>query len=291
MSTLRLWKQAIARGAQWRYLLVFVLGTLLPALVVLAPVHGFFKALFDHSTRAGELVSSLDSAAFFEVMRQLNEPDAEGIHGALFGALLVAFVLAPALAGAAAAVARVEGEGPVRLRDLLAAAGSYYPRMFRMAVVSLLPVGVAMVLAALLLKLADRADAHAVLESTASRNATLAWIGAAILVWLAQSSVEVGRAVLVAEPGRRSAFLAWWRGMRLFVRRGWQVLGVCFVTGVAAVLVAGLLTAVRLRLPVSGPVTIAIELLFAQAAVAAIGWGRASRMAGLVKVVRDRGTA
>jgi hypothetical protein len=291
MSTLRLWKQAIARGAQWRYLLVFVLGTLLPALVVLVPVHGFFGALFDHSPRAGELVSSLDSSAFFEVMRQLNEPNAEGIHSAVFGALLVALVLAPALAGAAAAIARREGAGPVRLRDLLAAAGSYYPRMFRMAVVSLLPMGVAIVLASLLLQLVERADAHAVLESTASRDATLSWVGAAVLVWLAHSSVEVGRAVLVAEPQRRSAFLAWWRGAGLLVRRGWQALGVCFVTSTAAVLAAGLLTAVRLRLHVSGPVTIAIEFLFAQAAVAAIGWGRASRMAGLVKVVRGRRAA
>jgi hypothetical protein len=290
MNALGLYKRAILRGAQWRYLLLFVVGTLLPAYAVLAPVHGFLKPLLDTSTREPELVSSLDSPAFFEILRQSNEPGVR-FAPALLGALLLALLIAPALAGAAAVVATAgEGAGPVRLRDLLEGAGSYYPRMLRMALVSLLPLGVASALAAGAFKLADHASAHATLESAATRDSLLAGIGATLLVWLATSTVEVGRAVLVAEPERRSAIKAWWRGTRLLVRRPGQVLGVCGATTVLALLLAVAFTAVRLRMPVSGPVMIAIELLVAQAAVAAIGWGRASRIAGLVEVARDAGT-
>ena len=284
MSGLAVYRRAFARGAQWRYLALYVLGTMLPAVLVFMPTHRFFASLFDQSTRSRELVSSLDSSAFFEVLRQLGEPTGmgRGITSGLMGAILVSLVVSPALAGAAATLAH--RDAPVRLRDLLGGAGSLYPRMLRMAITGLLPYGVALVLAAIILRLVGKANEHAILEASASRYSLLAWIVVLLLLWLAQSTVEVGRAVLVAEPERRSALKAWGRGLRLLVRRPGQVLGLCLATTVAALLVAALLTAVRLRLPVSGGVTIVLEFLVAQAAVASMGWGRASRLAGLVEV-------
>jgi hypothetical protein len=285
MSTVRLWGGAFARGAQWRYLVLYVVGTLVPALVLLAPVHGFFTALFDHSTREAALVPSLDSAAFFEVIKQLVAPEGPDLHGQThMMAVLALLLVGPALAGVAAAVADLS-TAP-RLRELLAAAGAYYPRMLRMVFVSLLPLGVAAALAAVVLKVAHRSEAHAVLETAATRTSVLAWIGVVLLVWLATSTVETGRAVLVAEPERKSAFLAWWRGVRFLVRRIPRVLGLCAATTVAALAVAAVLTAIRLRLSVSGPVTIALEFLVAQGAVAAVAWGRSSRLVGLVEMLR-----
>jgi hypothetical protein len=284
MSALRAWRRALSHGAQWRYLVAFVLGTLLPALIALGPVHAFFKSLFDQSTRSRELVSSLDSSAFFEVLHQLGEPSGVAVGKGLPGAILVALVIAPAMAAAAATVAKSDAR--VDVRDLLGGVGSLYPRMLRMAVTSLLPFGVASAIAAVIVTLVGKANEHSVLESAASRNSLIAGLAAAVLVWLAHSTVELGRAFLVAEPERRSAFLAWWSAVRLFVRRPVQVLGLCLVTTLAALLLAAVFTAVRLRMSPSGPLTIAIEFLVAQAAVAAIGWGRSSRLAGLVEVVR-----
>lgn len=285
MSTLQSWRSAFARGAQWRYLLVYVVGTLIPALVLCAPVHGFLEGLLDHSPRQGELVAQLDSAGFFDILKQLQSPEAPDFHGAVHAMVLIAVLLVgPALAGAAAAVA--DRDAPPRLRELLAAAGAYYPRMLRMVFVSVVPLGAAIALSAVVLHFAKRSAAHAVLETEATRTSLVAGIGVAVLVWLAVSTVEVARAVLVAEPERRSAFLAWWRGVRFFVRRFPRVFGLCFVTTALALAVAFGLTAIRLRLNVTGAALVALEFVVAQAAVSVLGWGRGSRLAGLVAMLR-----
>lgn len=282
MSTLR---TAFARGAQWRYLLVYVVGTLLPALVLCAPVHGFLETLLDHSTREADLVAQLDSAGFFEIIKQATGPEGPDLHGAVHAMVLAALFLAgPVLAGAAAVVA--DRDTPPRLRELLAGAGAYYPRMLRMVFVSIVPLGVAIALSGVILHFAHRSEAHAVLETEATRTSLLAGMGVAVLVWLSMSTVEVGRAVLAAEPERRSAFLAWWRGVRFFVRRFPRVFGLSFVTTVLALAVASALTAIRLRLDVTGPALVALEFVVAQAAVSVLGWGRGSRLAGLVAMLR-----
>jgi hypothetical protein len=287
MSTLQSWGGAFRRGAQWRYLLVYVVGTLIPALVLYAPAHGFLETLFDHSTRESELVPALDSAAFFEIIKQLGAPEAPDLHGATHTMLLFAlFLVGPSLAGAAAVVA--DRNAPPRIREVLAAAGAYYPRMLRMVFVSMVPLGVAIALSAVILHFVHKSATHEVLETAATRNSLMAGIGVAVLVWLALSTVEVGRAVLVAEPERRSAFLAWWRGVRFFVRRFPSVLGLCLVTTLVALVMALGLTALRLRLNVTGPALIVIEFLVAQGAIAILGWGRSSRLAGLVAMLRAK---
>lgn len=285
MSALQSWRAAFARGAQWRYLLVYVVGTLIPALVLFAPVHGFLETLFDHSTREAGLVPALDSAAFFEILKQANSPEGPDLHGAVHTmALSGLFLVGPVLAGAAAAVA--ERGTPPRLRELLGAAGAYYPRMLRMVFVSVVPLGIAIALSAAALHFAHKSEAHAVFETEATRTSVLAGIGVAVLVWLALSTVEVGRAVLVAEPKRRSAFLAWWRGVRFFARRFFGVLALCGLTTLAPLAIAAGLTALRLRLNVTGPALIAMEFVVAQGAIAVLGWGRSSRLAGLVDMLR-----
>jgi hypothetical protein len=285
MSALQSWRGAFARGAQWRYLLVYLVGTLIPALVLCASVHGFLETLFDHSPRESELVPFIDSAAFFDVVKQLTAPEGPDLHGAIHTMVLIAlFVVGPALAGAAAVVA--DRDTAPRMRELLAGTGAYYPRMLRMVFVSIVPLGIAIALSGAILHFAHGSEAHAVLETAATRTSLIAGIVVAVLVWLAQSTVEVGRAVLVAEPERRSAFLAWWRGVRFFARRFPRVLGLCAATTLIALAFVFALTALRLRLNVTGPALIAVEFLVAQGAIAILGWGRSSRLAGLVDMLR-----
>lgn len=278
------WKSALVRGTQWRYLLVFVVGTLLPSALAFGPARGYFGSLFDHSPRAAGLVARLDSSAFFEVIRQLGEPAGAALGPGLMAAFFATLVVAPALTGAAATLA--QSDATPTLSALLAGAARLYLRMLRMTLVSVLPVGLAVAAGAALVHVAGKANMHVVLESTASRNTNLAWIAAALLVGLANSTVEVGRAFLAAEPQRRSAFRAWWSGVRLTVRQPLPVLGTCAATTLASLLLAALLTALRLRLFPAGAATIVLGFLVAQAAVATVGWGRASRLAGLVDIVR-----
>jgi hypothetical protein len=66
------------------------------------------------------------------------------------------------------------------------------------------------------------------------------------------------------------------------------VLGLCLVTTLVALVMALGLTALRLRLNVTGPALIVIEFLVAQGAIAILGWGRSSRLAGLVAMLRAK---
>jgi hypothetical protein len=286
MSTRDLWKRSLGRGAQWRYLVVFVVGMLVPTLLALLPIVSFLGSLFDKSPRAADLVSRLDSVGFSEVVKQLGQPDAEAIEPGLVAALIVAIVAAPWLAGAAAAVARAN-EAPSRIRDLLSGAGELYPRMLRMAAAACIPLGVAAGAAALAFHLASKSAERAVLESSADHAKELATAVSVLLVWLAHVTVEAGRAYLVAQPGRKSALLAWWSGVRLTVRHPLKVLGLCLMTTVVGVGVALLVTAVRYRIVVSGMVTIALGFVLAQIAVAAVAWGRSSRLVGLVALIEN----
>jgi hypothetical protein len=279
------WKTAIVRGGSWRYLLVFVGGTLLSSLLSFVPLRSFFGELFDHSPRAGDLVSTLDSRALIDVVRQLGERSAAGIAPGLVASVIVALALAPALTGAAAAVAA--SEHTLSFAELLAGAGRLYPRMARMFFVSLLPVGVAAFLSALILKAVDKSNAHVTLESSASRRSMLAWIATLALVWLATATVDMGRAYLAADPKRTGAFRAWLAGIRLLARRPAFVLATCAATTAGAFALAGLLTSLRIRLLPGGGATIVLAFVLAELAVGAVGWGRASRLTVLVAIIRE----
>jgi hypothetical protein len=284
MSAAMLWQSALRRGGDARYLAVYVFALLLPAVVAYVPLSGFLQSLFDFSTRSKELVAWLDSPALIEVFRQLATPEATGIGSGLVGAFVVAAVVAPLLAGAALALAKTTGT--LDFRTLLGGAASLYPRMVRTSVASLVPLGVAGAGAALALHVSRKASETATLESTATRAQLLAVVASIALFWLANVTVEAGRAYLGAEPQRRSALVAWWSGVRLLVRRPLRVLGLSFVTTLVGVGLALVVTAIRFRIAQSGTASIALAFVLAQLAVAALAWGRSSRLAGLVALIQ-----
>lgn len=287
MSALARLRDAFARGAAWRYLALFAVLTWLPTTLAVAPLHGFLAELLDHSPRAASLVKALDAATLVEIVRQLGEPVAGGVSAGFGGALFVALLFGPALAGAAATVAaRTERAD---FPTLLASAGRLYGRMLRMVFVGAIPFGIAGGLGAALLHAADSSGKHAVLASSASRASTLAWTATVLLVWLAHTTLEVGRAVLATDESRRSALKAWGAGLRLSVRRPLAVLGASAVTTLAGLLLAAVVTAVRLRLHPGGPGGILVSFVLAQLAVAVVGLARAARLGALVNVVRGDG--
>jgi hypothetical protein len=286
VSARELLGRALRRGAQWRYLVLFLVLMLMPIGLAFGPIASFLGSLFDHSPRAAELVARLDSHAFTEILRQLGEPSAEGMFTGTHASLVFAAILAPALAGAAATLARAQ-EGPLRMRALLAGVGELYPRMLRMALVALLPLGVAGVVAGIAFHFAGKSGEHAVVEATSDRATRIATGVSVLFLWLAHVTVEAGRAHLAAQPERKSTFLAWWSGVRLVLRRPGKVLGLCLVTTVCGVGGAVLVTALRNRLVQAGPGTIVLALLLSQLAVVAIAWGRSSRISGLVLLVKD----
>lgn len=277
--------KAARRGGDWRYLVLFLVSVMLPSVLLFLPVQSFLGGLFDTSPRAEELVRTLDSSAFMEVMKQSGEPGTEGMGAGFHAALLVAAIFAPILAGAVVHLARTrETTG---FRSLLGAVGELYPRMLRMAVVSVLPLGIAGGLIAAVMHFTSGATDKAVLESSADRLSFASKAVAVLLVWLANVTVDAGRAHFGAEPERKSAFLAWWSGVKLTARHPLDVLGLCLGTTLLGVGLAAFVTAIRLRVPQSGGATIALTFVLAQLAVVPLAWGRATRVVGMADLIRD----
>ncbi len=288
MSARQLVASALGRGAQWRYFLLFLAAMAVPAALSFLPALHYLGWLFDHSPRSLDLVSRLDSPALTEVVRQLGESEAGGIAPGLFGGALVTLLVAPGLAGVTIAMARAGAEDtPLGVAALLRGAGAHYPRMLRMAVVGCLPLGLAGGGAALAFHLAHKYGERALTETASDRATEAATAASLLLVWLAHMTVEAGRARLAAEPERKSAFLAWLRGVLFVVREPRRVLAVGLSTTFLGVGGALLVTGIRTRVDVQGPGGIFLIALLGQLAIVAVAWGRSSRLIGLVELLRD----
>ena len=275
---------ALRRGADWRYLVLFVAGMLLPSVLLFLPVLSFLGGQLDSSPRAAELLPSLDSSALVDLVKQMGEPGGEAMAPGLRACLLAGAFFAPILAAAVVSLARTERTRS--FRALLSAIGELYPRMLRMAAVSLVPLGIAGALIAAVMHFASDATDRAVLESSASHISTASTAVAVLLVWLADVTVDAGRAHFAAQPGRRSAFLAWWSGVKLTARHPVDVLGLSLGTTLLGVGLAAFVTAIRLRVPQSGAASIALTFVLAQLALVPMAWGRASRVIGMADRIR-----
>jgi hypothetical protein len=155
-----------------------------------------------------------------------------------------------------------------------------------MAIASSVPLGVAAGGAAAAFHFADKLSARAVLESSSSHASQLATFASVLLFWLANATIEAGRAHFAAAEDQRSALRAWWSGVKLTLRHPRQVLGLCFVTTVLGVGIAAVVTGIRLRLGQGGTGSILFAFVLAQLAVAALAWGRSSKLVGLAELIR-----
>ena len=286
MITPRLIRRSLAHGFQWRLLLLWVVAMLVPTVIAMLPVSGFLGQMLDQWPRAKEVVASIDGATLVELLRQLGENGARtAIGGGLIAASLVLLLIAPALAGAALAVAR--SDEPLRFTALLRGAGESYGKMLRLgALVALIPLGLAAIPAGIAFKLSSKASEKAVLESQAERGLRLALIVAAVAYFLAQLTLDAARAHLAAQPERRSAFLAWWNGVKLLFRQPLKTLGLGAATSIVGLGLAAFLMVLRLRVVQGGVGGVLLAFALAQLSVAAVGWYRASRIVGLAELVR-----
>lgn len=285
MITPRLLRRSFRRALQWRFLLFWLFLVALPAAAALFPVWRFVDGRLGRSPRALELVAALDSHALADLAKQLSDVHAANALGAgAWAGALLAILCMPIGAGAALALARADE--PLRFRDLLAGAAEHYGAMLRMLLVALLPVGLAAAGAVGLSRAAAKAAEHAVLESQAVRYARLAAIGGFLLFFVAQLTVDAGRAAFAVQPQRRSAWFAWWSGARLLAHRPWRAVLAGSAPLALAALAAAAFLSLRLRVHQSGPGRMAVAFLLAELAVAAVGWNRAARLIALVELMR-----
>ena len=108
-----------------------------------------------------------------------------------------------------------------------------------------------------------------------------------IAVFVAQLVIDAARARLAAEPARRSAVVALGAGVKLVVKRPLQAVSVGLSSTLLALAVAAVLLVVRQQIAQSGALSLLLAFALAQLAVAAIAWGHAARLCGLVEIARE----
>lgn len=277
--------RAMRRALQWRLLVLSPVVLWAAAIATLIPLLGFLGGLFDHSPWWRELSASLDSTALAGLAKATMTPAAAGGLSAGIGAsFLLAALLAPLLAGAALVVA--EADARPRFRALLAGAAGYYGRMLRLQIAALLPLGLALIIASIAMGWASGVSDRMTSEAATHTSHRLALLIAALAVFLAQLVADAGRARLAVEAHRRSALFALGAGVRLVVKRPVAALAVGLSANLASLVVAAALLVIRQQIAQSGVVSMLIAFLFAQLAVATLGWGHATRLCGLVEIAR-----
>ncbi len=273
------------RATRWRLLLLCALFSAIPAALATVPVWRLLSGLLAHAPRAELLATGLEGSWLPDLARAMGDsPQGQATPAWFLSAFLVAFLLAPALAGAM--LAEAGSDHPLRFRPLLTGAGRWYARMVRMAVVGMIPLGLAGVGVGLVSKSTGKAVERMVTEGAAASRTRWSFVAIGALFFVAHLTLDAGRARMAARSDRRSALLAWFSGTWLVLRRPVSSLAVG-LAGVLAGPVLGLtVMAIRERLPAGPRWAVFAGVLLAQVAAMAVGYGRAVRLAGLTRIAR-----
>ncbi len=274
-------KNAARAALQWRLLLVWLAAVLLPAMLLALPVWSTLSELLNHSVRAPELAHALDLVALADVMGELRRNNV-GLQTGGLAALAATLLLSPFLTGVITTAGRAQETA--RFAELFAGGLAEYPRMFRMLLWSIVPLGVALAIGGGLGDAAGKYALGATLDSDAATWTTAAHIVTALLLLLANLTLDAGRAQLAIDRRRSSAVKAWWSGLKLLLRRPGAMLGAYAVLTVGGLLLAGLLAVARLQVAGSNALLLVAAFVLAQLIALAVAWMRAARLFALMTV-------
>ena len=274
-----------ARAAlQWRLLLLWIGLMLVPTAILGYTVWSMLAENLDYSVRAAEVAHQIDLTVFADLMAAHGKA-AAGFSLAGVLALLMTLLVSPLLSGMAATAARFDGTPG--FRALVAGGISEYPRMLRMLVWSVVPLGIAMALGGAALNAAGE-HAHTVIVEA---DADLAQWGALALMLLlfalAHATLDAGRAALAIERRRTSAVKAWWSGCAMLLRRPVATLGVYLAISAVGLALAAALVVGRINVAGSNAGGFIAALLLVQLTVAVIGWMRSARLFAMVDLARS----
>jgi hypothetical protein len=266
---------------QWRLLLVWLAATLLPTALLALPVWQALAPLLDHSVRAPELARTLDGTAFTDLFAELRR-NAVALQAGALAALVLTLLLSPFLTGVIVTAGRA-AQAPA-LRALAAGGIAEYPRMLRMLLWAVVPLGVALAGGAALAQLAQDHAATLAGATEAARWELAGTVASVLLLALANLTLDAGRAQLAIDRRRTSALKAWWWGVRLLLRRPGAMLGSYLLLSAAGLLLASLLALARLQVQGSNGVLLLAACVLAQLIALAVGWMRAARLLALMTV-------
>ncbi len=269
---------ALVSAMQWRLLLLWILATLLPTWLATAPLGSALQAQFGNSIHAGDIAAGRDLPLLIQGMMKVGE-QASPIMAATVTASIVMLLLSPWLTGMI--VASLRARRRLGFGELIHGGLGEYWRMLRMLVWSLIPLGIAIGIGAAAMGAADKATEDAILSSDVQATTRIALWLAVIVFMIAHASVEAGRGWLGADSSLRSVIRAWWRGLKLLLRRPIATLGVYLGSIIVGFGLALLLSWLRLNVDGVGMTALVLSFLVTQAMVAALAWGKIVRLHGL----------
>jgi len=269
-----------ARSAlQWRLMLIWLGCTLLPTLMVAMPVWSTLSATLDHSVHVPTLAQELDLVAVYDIAGTFRL-NAVALQSTVIAAVVLMLLLSPFLSGVVLTAARHEGPAPFRV--LFTGGVAEYPRMFRMLLWAVVPLGVAAAVGAEAADMAAEHAAHAITHADARPWLLASTVLTAALLLFANATLDAGRATLAIDRRRSSAVKGWWRGLLLLRRRPRAMLGIYVALTLAGVLLAALLGLGRIHIPHVGLPGFLAALLMTQLIALVIGWMRTARLFALV---------
>ena len=283
-SGLALTTRASRAALQWRLLLLWAGLLLIPTIVAVIPLWRTLSASLDQAVHAAALAQQLDLMTLADLAANASRNGAAISQAAIAGVVLT-LLLSPLLSGLVVTAARAPA--PLGFGPLLTGAFSAYGRMLRMLLWSIVPLGLALIVGAGALKLADKHAATAILEADADLTRHLALLFAGVLFLLACATLDAGRAALAIDRRRTSAVKAWWRGLGMLRRRPLACLAIYLAITVLGLALYALLGVARLNLAGPGPLAIVAGLLATQLAVLVLAWMRSARLFALIGVKRS----
>ena len=269
-------------------LLLWSLLMLVPTAVLAATMWQMLGAQLDYSVHAAEIARRIDATVFADLMAAHGKASAGFTHAAMI-AVIATLLISPFLSGTAATAAR--SAGTPGFRELVGGALTEYPRMFRMQLFSVIPLGLALALGGVAMDAADEQAANAIAASDATLTGVLAWIVAALLFALAHATLDAGRAALAIERRRTSAVKAWWSGCKLLLRRPLATMGVYLAITAVGLALAAALALGRINVAGVNLAGFLAALLLVQLTVAVLGWMRSARLFALIELARSERAA
>ncbi|MDB5918656.1 MAG: hypothetical protein JWR40_2890 [Massilia sp.] len=299
-----------ARAAlQWRLLLLWAACLLVPAALMALPMWRLLAGSFGHSVHAAALAREVDLTALADVVANYGRSGA-AFPLAAAEALLLTLLLSPLLSGMAMSAMNTLGEigtlatakrpmnplstvkdavRPHGFGALLAGGLREYPRMARMLIVALVPLGLAAALGAWAMRAAGSYGETATLQSSSDAARMAALLLLLLLLALAHATLDAGRATLALDPRRRSACLAWWQGCKRVMRRPRAALvtfALYMAITLAGLALAAALAVARIHLPPLGAAGLTGGFLLTQLIVMVLAWMRTARLFAMVELAK-----
>lgn len=271
-----------ARSAlQWRLLLSWVLLMLIPTVILSAPLWSMFSDSLDHSVHAAAFAKQLDMTVFADLMA-LHGKRIDAFNLAAILALATTLLLSPLLTGMAATASRAPET--LRMRALLAGGLTEYPRMLRMLVWSIVPIGIAIALGGAAMDAAGEQLDKAIVEADVDAIHYAALALAVFLFAFAHATVDAGRAALTVNRRRTSAVKAWWSGLKMVLRQPLASLGAYLAISLVGLGLAAALAVGRINVAGWNTGMFLLALLLTLLTVAVLGWMRSARLFAMVEL-------